>query len=278
MIKLPYLIQRYKHLKFIIILLLTYSALFSKVYYSKVEPYELRYISSNVSGLVTFINEDMIGKRLSSKAYLTIDSKINNKELRSVTQKISILKNTIEVNKDILNNLKELLAKKRKNYKEIKNLKIKSQIEKDKEFYNLVTSENSYLNTQKAINTLKTQIDDLELREAELKRNIDDKSLSARGYTLYSIEVKVGQVVNVSTLLAKIADTSRAILTIYLDAEDMPNAKNKIVYINGKRTDYKIDRLLDIADSKNISKYKAQIIIKAPKLFSKLAKIELRDI
>jgi multidrug efflux pump subunit AcrA (membrane-fusion protein) len=264
-------------LKLILTLLLTYSTLFCKVYYSKVDPYELRYISSNVSGLVAFIDEDMIGKKLSSKAYLRIDSKLNNKELESVIQKILILKNTIKVNENILNNLKESLSKKIENYKRIENLKIKSRVEKDKEFYNLVSSENSYLNTQKAINILKTQIADLKLREAQLQRNISDKSLSAKGYTLYSIDVKVGQVVNVSTPLAKIADTSRAILTIYLDEEDMADAMDKIIYINGKKTDYKIDRILNIADTKNISKYKAQIVIKSPKLFSKLAKIELKE-
>ena len=264
-------------MKFIITLLLTYSALFSKVYYSKVDPYELRDISSNVIGLVEFINEDMIGKKLSAKPYITIDAKLDNKELKSVTQKILILKNTVIVNEDILNNLKESLAKKRKNYKQIENLKIKSRIEKDKEFYDLVSSENAYLNTQKEINNLKTQISDLELRMAQLRRTISDKSLNDEGFVLYSIEVKIGQVVSKATPLAKIVDTSRAILTIYLDEEDMVNTAHKIIYINGEKTDYKVDRILNIADSKNISKYKAQIIIKAPKLFSKLAKIELKD-
>lgn len=44
-----------------------------------------------------------------------------------------------------------------------------------------------------------------------------------------------------------------------------------------KKTAYKISRLLNIADSKNISKYMAQIIIESPKLFSKLVKIELKS-
>ena len=277
MLKLLYLTKRHIHLKFIIILLLTYSALFSKIYYSKVDPYELRYISSNVSGLVEFIDEDMIGKKLSSKPYITIDANLDNKELKSITQKILILKDTVTVNENILNNLKKSLSKKRENYKQIENLKIKSRIEKDKEFYDLVSSENAYLNTQKEINTLKTQIADLELREAQLQRTIDDKSLNDKGFTLYSIEVKVGQVVNKATPLAKIADTSRAILTIYLDEEDMLNAAHKTIYINEKKTNYRVNRILNIADSKNISKYKAQIIIKSPKLFSKLAKIELKD-
>lgn len=141
----------------------------------------------------------------------------------------------------------------------------------------MVNSENSYLNTQKEINTLQIQIADLELRKAQLERNISDKTLSADGFILYSIDVRVGEVVNVSTPLAKIADTSKALLTIYLDEEDALDATKKIVLLDGKETDYKISRVLNIADSKNISKYKAQIVIQAPTLFSKLVKIELKE-
>jgi len=89
--------------------------------------------------------------------------------------------------------------------------------------------------------------------------------------------VKPGQVVGVSTPLAKIADISRAKLTIFLDEVDVLEAKKMNVYINEEKTSYKITRLLTIADSKNISKYMAQIIIDAPELFSKLVKIELKN-
>lgn len=78
-------------------------------------------------------------------------------------------------------------------------------------------------------------------------------------------------------LVAKVADTSKALLTIYLDADDVANARKKVIYINKKKTPYTINRLQTIADSTNISKYKAQIIIKAPKTFSQLAQIELED-
>jgi len=81
----------------------------------------------------------------------------------------------------------------------------------------------------------------------------------------------------VSTPLAKVADTSKGLLTIYLDKEDLLHLHNKIIYINSKKTQYKISRVLYIADEKNLSKYKAQIIVKTPKVFSKLEKIELKE-
>ncbi|MEA3371465.1 MAG: HlyD family efflux transporter periplasmic adaptor subunit [Campylobacterota bacterium] len=264
-------------MKILALIFIIPTILFSKVYYSKVEPYEVRNLSSSVSGVVEYINEDMIGKKLTSKVYIRIDSKLDEEELKSTKEKLIYLEETVEVNLRILGNMKESLQRKRDNYKKIENLKIKSRVEKDREFYDLVNSENSYLATQKEINTLKTQIADLRLRKAQLERSISDKNLSDKGFILYSIDVKVGQVVGMSTPLAQIADTSRAKLTIFLDEVDVVDAKSKVVYIDGKKTDYKVSRVLNIADSKNISKYMAQIIIKSPKLFSKLAKIELKD-
>lgn len=264
-------------MKILTILFLTFTLSFAKVYYSKVQPYELRDISSNVSGLVLFIDEDMIGKKLTSKAYIRIDSELDAKELVFIKDKLEYLRSIVSVNKKVLVNLEESLVRKRGNYKRIEDLKFKSVVEKDKEYHDLISSENLYLSTQKDIQNLKVQITDLKLRVAQLQRSLKDKYLSEKGFVLYEISVKVGQVVGVSTPLAKIANISKAKLTIYLDEVDVAGAKSKVVYIDGKRTSYKISRALNIADSKNISKYMAQIIIDSPKLFSKLVTIELKD-
>ncbi len=262
-------------MKILILLMLITSILFSKTYYAKVEPYEIRDISSSVSGLVLYINENKIGETLSNRAFIKIDSKLNKNELKSVSDKIEYMRDTVKNSETILYNLKKSLDKKRKNYKRIEQLSIKSTVEKDREFHDLVNSENLYLNTQKEINNLKVQITDLKFRKAQLIRNISDKKISAEGFTLYSIAVKPGQVVGIGTPLAKVANISFAKLTIYLD--EIKDVYNKVVYIDDKKTTYKVSRLLNIADSKNISKYMAQIIIDAPKLFSKLVKIELKD-
>lgn len=264
-------------MKFFALLVMFSSLLFSKVYYAKVEPFELRNISSNVSGLVTFTADSKVGQKLSSRPYIKIDSKLNKVELDKVEQKIKYLKNTLQSTQKILENLKLSLEKKRENYKTIESLSVKSRLEKDKEFYDLMGSENSYLSTQKEINSLKIQLADLALRDSQLKRSLQDKSLRAKGLILYSILVKAGQVVNITTPLAQVADTSHGRLIIYLDYEDIKNIEKKVVYIDGKKTSYKVSRILHIADSTNISRYRAEVIIDAPKIFSKLVKVELKD-
>ena len=219
----------------------------------------------------------MIGKKLSNKSFLKVDAKLDRDELKSIKEKLTYTKETILANENILSNLNEVIEKKRKNYNKVKSLKIKSSVEKDREFYDLVNSQNQYLSTKKEINSLKTQVADLELRIVQLNKRLIDKNLQEAGFILYSIDVKVGQVVTVSTPLAKVADISQAILTIYLSDDDVKRAKSSLIYINGEKTAYKISRLLNIADSKNISKYMAQILIESPSIFSKLVKIELKD-
>jgi len=265
-------------MKILLLLFMIAGMLNANVYYSKVEPFDFRRISSNVVGLVTFVDKSKLGKNLqNNKPYIKIDAQLDRAELLYINEKLDYLRETVKTNEKILINLEESLKKKRINYEKVKEMKIKSSVEKDREFYDLVASENSYLSIIKEINSLKRQITDIKLRKAQLKRSIEDKNLSAKGYTLYSLNVKVGQVVNRAAQLATVADTSKAILTIYLNIEDVPEAQKKVVYIDGEKTSFRVDRLIKIADSKNISKYKAQIIIPSPEVFSKLVKVELKD-
>jgi len=264
-------------MKLLLLLFLTIYSLQANVYYSKVEPYKIKKIASNVIGVVIKVDENLLGKKLTNHSYIVIDSKLDRDELASIEAKLQYLNSCISVNEKMLQNLKILLEKKNTNYDRVKELKIKSSVEKDQEFYDLVNSKNASLATQKEINNLKIQIADLKLRKAQLQRSLHDKNLKAKGYILYSLDVKVGQVVMKGTPLATLMDTNKAILTIYLNEEDLKNAQESVIYMNGEKTDYKIDRLFNIADSKNISKYMAQIIINAPHVFSKLMKIELKN-
>ena len=264
-------------MRIIFYLLLTSQLLLSEVYYSKVEPYKFKKLSSSVSGEVLFIDEDKLGQKLGKKPFIIIDSEIDRSELVDVEKKLKSLKNTLSLNKKILNNLSEVLKKKEANFKRTEALKIKSRIDKDREFYDLIASENSFIATQKEVNSLSNSVADLELRKIQLQKNIRDKKVSANNHLLYSIKVKEGEVVNIATPLAEVADISKALLTIYVDVDELKDIESKTIYINDKKTNYKILRVLKIADSVNISKYRVQIAIDAPKVFSKLVKVELKE-
>ena len=250
---------------------------FSKVYYARVEPYEVRDIASQVSGEVVLSEENMLGETLTEKPFIMIDDTLDRDELLSVQEKLTYLRDTLKTNEKVLENLKDVLKRKKENFKRIESMSIKSKVEKDREFYDVVGSENSYLATLKEINSLKTNITDLSLREKQLQKSIKDKSVTAKGFVLYALKVKEGSVVNPATPLATVADVSKAVAKVYLDADDLLNIEKKKVYINGKKSSYKLTRILKIADTKNISRYSAQIIMQRPKIFSQLVKIELKE-
>ncbi len=263
--------------KVMILLLLPLFSLMAKEYYAKVEPYEIRTIASSVSGLVTYVDEESEGHQLGKKSYIEIDDELDGVELKQSSAKIELLQNTLKLSEEIVENYAQMLEKKELNYDRVKDLKIKSTVEKDREFYDLVATRNQYVTTQKEMENLRLQINDLELRQAQLKRSIKDKHLSAPGFVLYRLMVKEGQVVNPATPLAEVADIKRAKLTIYLNAADMGSAAKKVIYLNGEKSSYRIDRLWNIADVTHMSSYRAEIVIEAPEQFSRLLKVELRD-
>ena len=77
--------------------------------------------------------------------------------------------------------------------------------------------------------------------------------------------------------LAQIKDASRAKLVLFLEPEELVDIKNKTIFIDGKESKYKVDKVWRVADEKFISSYRAEIYIPAPKNeFSKLLKIELK--
>ncbi len=264
-------------MRIVYFILFSFVVLQAKEYYAKVEPYEIRTVASNVSGQVLFADEKREGKRLDSKPFIVIDDELDRDELKSVETKLELLHVTLDLNKALRDNYEETLRRKRINYERIKDLKIKSSVEKDTMFYDVTASQNSLISVDKEIASLKTQISDMQLRRAQLRRSIGDKHLAAKGMVLYELMVKEAQVVSPGTALAKLADVSKAMLTLYLSHEDALNAKEKVLYLDGKKSDYTISRLWDIADEQHLSSYKAQIVIDAPQQFSALVKVELRD-
>jgi len=265
-----------KCVKFSIILIFFSVLAFAKEYYAKVEPLTIDTISSNVNGEILLVKKDLIGKKLLNQPYIIIDSRLDKIDLNSTTKKISILKDMIKFDKEIIKNLEESLERKKINYENIKDLSIKSKVEKDNMFFDLINTKNQLINTKKELQNYISQLADLNYKKAKLQKSIKDKTIISQGYVLYDILVKKGQVVNIGTPLSKVANTKKAILTIYVDKEDLKNIKAKDVYIDGRKTSYKVNRVNYIADSVNLSKYKVQIIINPPKIFSNLVKVELK--
>jgi len=263
-------------MKILIFLVISLNLVLAEVYYSRVEPFEKYNIKASASGKVTFSNLDIEGKYSKNELIVKIDDKVNKIDLKNSRDKLSILNENLKVLNQEIKNLGEMVRIKEDNYKKTKKLKTKSKIEKDVALYDLLNSKNARLQTKEKVFNTKSQKEDLSYKIESLKDTIYKKSIYAKELYIYKLNVKKGDFVNFGTPLFEAQDISKAKLTFFISKDDFENIKDKKVYLDSKESKFKIDKIYRVADSEFISSYKAEIYIPAPKLFSKLIKIELK--
>jgi len=263
-------------MKNIILLILLGAILSASEYYSKAEPYRSYLLQSNVLGLVVKADENLEGTVLSEEDFIVIDDELDHKELKLLEGKKVNLERSLELNEKMAENLLMMLEKKNINYERIRDLPIKSSVEKDKEFFDLSGTRNQHLSTLEKMETIHSQLNDTRLRLEQLRRSIKDKHVNAKGMVLYKLYVKKGQVVSPGMNLAQVADIAKAKLTIFLNGDELLGVKEKKIYLNDEETAYRIDKVWPLSDAEHISSYKTEILIKAPQQFSQLYKIEFR--
>ena len=228
-------------------------------YYGKVEPFQTYNIKSDVSGKVIDVNKSSEGTN-----YKGIVIKIDDYQNRIDLQN---LQNQLKNYKSILSSQQEIVDKKYKTYQIYKTLKTKSQIDKDLKFYD-------YQNSLIALNQTKNTISNLQAQIAKLKDTIQKKNISFKNY-IYKIDVNKGDYVNFSTPLATTMDIRKVKINIFIPINKIVSIKNKKIYINGKLSNFKIDKIYKVADSKYVTSYKVEIVGQYPKI-SDIVKVEFR--
>lgn len=264
-------------MKYVLIVCIAVLDLFAGVYYAKVEPVQMYSIKASASGEIKSLDKAKEGTISGGGRLIWVDDVLDKKELKSSQQKLSALAKTLEMTKLNLENAKEIEKIKSQNYGRIKDLKTKSKVEKDNELINLLNAQNQVVTLENSMQNLIIQISDMEFKIASLEDKISKKNIHiAKGFFIYKTYVDEGDYVNIGASLVDAYDVKQGKLTIYLSKEDVALAQNTTMYINDEATSYKIDKIWDIADTQNISAYKAEILIPAPKRFSELLKIEFK--
>ncbi len=263
-------------MKILVFLVISLNLVLAEVYYSRVEPFEKYSIKASASGEITFSNLGIEGKFSKNKLIVQMDDRVNKIDLKNSRDKLSILNENLKVLNEEIKNLGEMVRIKEDNYKKTKKLKTKSKIEKDLSLYDLLSSKNSLLQTKEKLLNIKSQKEDVSYKIESLKDTIEKKSIYAKDLYIYKLNVKRGDFVNLGTPIFEAQDISKAKLTFFISKDDLESIKNKKVYLDSKESKFKIDKIYRVADSEFISSYKAEIYIPAPKLFSKLVKIELK--
>ena len=233
----------------ILLLLFTPLFIFAKVHYAKVEPYESVVLKSAVSALVMDVDLEAEGSVVDQKRVIYLDDRLD--------------KINLETSKENLLILHETLKRQESYFQRINKLKTASTTQKDNAFYSFASTKTQYL--------------DMQYKIAQLEDSIEKKSIVLEKMYLYEIIVRKGDYVAPGSPLARVVDASRAKLVLFLEPAELEQIEHKAVYLNGEKTEYKVDKVWRVADEKFISSYRAEIYITAPKgSFSKLMKVEIK--
>lgn len=235
-------------MRYLIVFLMMLNSLFAIEFYAKLEPINSYSVKAAVSGKVIYTNDEIEGKKANNSIIVKLDSQLNKIDLKQSEKKLAAIN--------------EMLKLQERNYNRLLKISSKSGFEKDSQKINVIN-----LETSKA---------DMLIKIATLKDTIKNKKLVEKSNYIYNIAVKKGDYVAPGTLLYEAKDLSKGKLEIYVPIADVEIIKTKTIYIDGKKSDLKIDKIYDVADSKHISSYKCEILIDKPKVFSRLVKIEFK--
>ncbi len=235
-------------MKVLLFCFLLINSLMASEYYAKLEPFENYKVKSSVSGKVTFSNEKIEGSFANNSVVVQIDSKVNKIELEQLKKKLKLFNEMIKIENT--------------NYKRLKSISSKSAFEKDTQKLKVVNLESS-----KA---------DIIVKIETLKDSISNKKLVEKSNYIFNISVKKDDYVTPGTLLYESKDLSKAKLEFFVPISNVESIKNKVIYLDGKKTDLKINKVYEVADASHISSYKVQIVLDSVKVFSRLVKIEFK--
>jgi multidrug resistance efflux pump len=218
------------------------SLLFS--YEAQVKPFESYNISSSVSGLVVDAKKNKEATYFNG-VIVKIDDKTDLINLQNIKNQIELLKQEIK-------NQKEIVKRKYQIYKKYEKLKTKSIEAKNMKFYDYIGAKNQLI-------SLKSKLSDLIASKDKLKDIIDKKNIKVNGY-VESVLVKKGDYVAPGKVVAIVDDISKEKLTIYVPISEISKIENKKVYINGKKSNFKIYKIWKVPNSKFVTSYKVELV------------------
>ncbi len=261
-----------------IILLLFVSPILAKIHYARVEPIHRYLIKASISGSVIYSNKDLEGKFVDSAIVVKLDDSDEKIRLADAKEALRLEKESLKLIQEMIPQLKESYERQKAYYERLSSIQSSSQAQKDQAYSAMVSAKNQYISTKTKLLISQEKISQLISQIALLKKSISRKNIDLNSRYLYSLSVKEGDFVSPGKEILKADDINGSRLTIYLDKDELDGIMQKKVYINNKlNKNATIEKVWRVSDSKYLSKYKAEIVIKPPLPFSILVKVELKD-
>ncbi len=228
-------------------------------YEAQVKPFETYNIAASVAGKVVSAKKDSEAT-VYKGVIVKLDDSQNLIDLQNVKNQINITKNEIQ-------NQQQIVKRKYDTYKRYQKLTTKSQEQKNLKFYDYMAAKNQLF-------SLQSRLSDLIAKKKSIEDIIGKKNIKADGY-IENIIVKKGEYVAPGQRVAVVDDINKEKLTVYVPIDKTDTIKNKTVYINGKKSGFKIYKIWRIPDTKYITSYKVELVGRGLK-FGNIVNVEFR--
>lgn len=221
-------------------------------YYAKIEPYKTYSISSELSAKVEFVDKKKEYSLVKQKALvLKLDSTDEDIEFDSAKKSLLIQE--------------EVLKIKQSNYKNKAKVIQLSIYDKNQEKL-------SYLDSRQIVEDLKKNIKVIQKQKKRKEFFVEDKYLK-------EIYVNKGEYVQIGQMLFELYDFSKSKLEVFVRPNDIEDLKQKSIYINDKKSEYKIEKVSKVRDTQRVSTYKVILYKDKPNpniKFGEIVKVEFR--
>ncbi len=239
-------------MKYVLFVVFSAIILNATEYFSKVEPYEKYNISSEVSAKVVFINKDIEYKYIQDKiAILKLDTNDEKIELDNLEKSLVFQKELVDI--------------KEQNYKNKYKVKQLSIYDKNQEKLAWIESEKTLENLKKDIRVK--------------KNTISKKEFYVKDKYVDELFVSQGEYVKAGTHLYTLYDFSKSKLEVFVRAKEINDLEDKEIFVNDKKSEYKIYKITSVRDTQRVSTYKVILAKKNQSTninFGKVVKVEFR--
>lgn len=239
--------------KILTITLLSITSLFATEHMAQLTPVKEFEIKAQVSGIVKYVNSKLEARYLkNTKTILQIDIKDENIELEKE-------KNSFKIQDEIVK-IKE------KNYNSKARVSQISLYNKNIEKLSLLEAKKILIDTQRTIK--------------KLQHNINKKIFTGKDIYISTIYKEKGEYVNIGDKIYDAYDFKKTKITLYLSKNEIKNIRNKEIYIDGEKSDFRVSKIFKIKDTNKISRYKVELEKTNKNIedifFGKVVKVEIK--
>lgn len=206
--------------------------LLAGTYKAKIEPYDAKTISAEVSGRIVTLDQRDELKTL-DKVVIEIDHALEDVRFANDRNKLKLLE--------------EQIAVKQSQYDSIKDLASQNRFTKEQYKAELLA--------------LKMQADDLKSTIAQIEDTIAKKQIALHGYYLKTLYVRQGEYVAPGMKLMKVEDHSGGRLVLYVDATDRAALKDAAIRVEGS-DGWRLEKAADSTDETYLSFYRVELVKK----------------